>query len=363
MGLCCCKTNPNKDDSNKNAEVLRTIKGTKNEGFNKDMSDSNNARTASVPNYDDSGEAIASGANDIVVVKQTDGSFQATTLDVKVGKMTNFSTMVHSREGRKVKIQVNNLFVLENTVIEIGDSGSAFIMRPDRSINFTSKEIEDMNLKEGMNEAAVVVEDLSLKIPFAIYLLNQNNRLVFTDVDGTITTADVKGFIGGVMGFDVHHDGAVELFEKVDKNGYTMIYLSARPMGAFNEDTRQYLFETLRPNDKGFNLPIAPLLLSNVLLLEGAMEAADPSDTKAATIRSIVDMFDLKEHVVSAGYGNQDSDAKAYVKSGIEERKVFIVNNTSSMVNYGTGEETSYREHVHNIDSMYPRLRTGITDL
>ena len=176
------------------------------------MSDSNNARAASVPNYDDSGEAIASGANDIVVVKQTDGSFQATTLDVKVGKMTNFSTMVHSREGRKVKIQVNNLFVLENTVIEIGDSGSAFIMRPERSINFTSKEIEDMNLKDGMNEAAFVVEDLSLKIPFAIYLLNQNNRLVFTDVDGTITTADVKGFIGGVMGFDVHHDGAVEYF-------------------------------------------------------------------------------------------------------------------------------------------------------
>ena len=327
------------------------------------MSVPNNPRAASVPNYDDSGEAIASGANDIIVVKQTDGSFQATAFDVKVGKMTNFSTMTHSREGRKAKIQVNNLFVLDDTVIEIGDSGSVFIMRPERTIKFTSKELEDMNLKDGMNEAAFVVEDLNLKIPFAIYLLNQGNRLVFTDVDGTITTSDVKGFIGGTFGFDSHHQGAVALFEKVDKNGYTMIYLSARPMGAFNEDTRQYLFETLRPNDNGFYLPIAPLLLSNVLLLEGAMEAADPSETKAATIKSIVDMFDLKEHVVSAGYGNQDSDAKAYVNSGIEERKVFIVNSSSKMVNYGTGEETSYKEHVKNVDSMYPKLRTGITDL
>ena len=35
MGLCCCKTNPNKSDSNKNTEVLRKIKGLNNEGFNK----------------------------------------------------------------------------------------------------------------------------------------------------------------------------------------------------------------------------------------------------------------------------------------------------------------------------------------
>ena len=35
MGLCCCKTNPNKADSSKNEEVLRKIKGSNNEGFNK----------------------------------------------------------------------------------------------------------------------------------------------------------------------------------------------------------------------------------------------------------------------------------------------------------------------------------------
>ena len=33
MGLCCCKTNPNKADSTKNDKVLRTIKGSNNEGF------------------------------------------------------------------------------------------------------------------------------------------------------------------------------------------------------------------------------------------------------------------------------------------------------------------------------------------
>lgn len=35
MGLCCCKTNSNKADSTKNEKVLRAIKGSNNEGFNK----------------------------------------------------------------------------------------------------------------------------------------------------------------------------------------------------------------------------------------------------------------------------------------------------------------------------------------
>ena len=65
-----------------------------------------NGREANKPGFDDSGEALASGANDIVVVKQTDGTFQATTLQVKVGKMTNFSTLFHSREGRLSLIHI-----------------------------------------------------------------------------------------------------------------------------------------------------------------------------------------------------------------------------------------------------------------
>ena len=321
------------------------------------------ARTAK--SNDDSGEALASGANDIVVVKQSDGSFQATTLQVKIGKMTNFSTLFNSREGRRAKLQVNNILVIPDTTIEIGDSGDVFIARPEPSFAFNSKELEDMKLNDGLNEAILVVEELNIRIPFSIHLLNQGSRLVFTDVDGTITKADVKGFIGGELGFDAHHEGAVELFDKVGSNGYTLIYLSARPM-AFNEETREYLFEQLRPNDKGFSLPISPLFVSNKRMVEGIMEAADPSATKTFAIRSIVDMFDLKEHVVSAGYGNQDSDAQAYVNSGIEARKVFMVDKKSRMVNYGTGDETSYKAQVENVDNMYPKinpLRTGITAL
>ena len=179
---------------------------------------------------DDSAEALSSGANDIVAVKQADGSFQSTALEVKVGKTTNWKTMFRSREGKKAKIKVNDTFVLENTELEIVDSGDVFIMRPDQSTKFTSKELKDMNLKNGRNEAVLIVKDLDIEIPFAIYLLNQKDRLVITDVDGTITTSNTIGYICGSFGYDVHHDGAVELFEKFNTLGYIMIYLSARPL-------------------------------------------------------------------------------------------------------------------------------------
>ena len=273
--------------------------------------------------------------------------------------------MLNSREGKKAKIKVNNIYVLENTTLEIVDSGDVCIMRPDpspmfTSKEFTSKELKDMNLNNGRNEAALIVEDLGIEIPFAIYLLNQTNSLVITDVDGTITKSDTNHLIShGIvidlsMGYDVYHDGVVELFDKVNKRGYTLIYLSKRPVGENDEKTRDYLFKTLRPNDKGFCLPKSPLILSNVVLLQSIKDAKDPSERKAAIVSSIINMFDRKENVVIAAYGNHHSDANAYEESGIDETRIFMVDETGKMTNYGTGEETSYKYHVQHINTMFP---------
>ena len=72
--------------------------------------------------------------------------------------------------------------------------------------------------------------------------MDQDDKLVVTDVDGTITETDVRGRIFPEFGFKVNHDGVVKLFDNVVRNGYTMIYLTARSM-AEDTDTREYLFE------------------------------------------------------------------------------------------------------------------------
>ncbi len=105
------------------------------------------------------------------------------------------------------------------------------------------------------------VPSLSVEIPFLVYLLNQEDRLVFTDVDGTITEEDVTGRVFPAFGIKVrrsrsfkkqigctspfhqaNHDGVVKLYDEIVRNGYVMIYLTGRSMGE-DSGLREYLFE------------------------------------------------------------------------------------------------------------------------
>ena len=53
--------------------------------------------------------ALNSGANDVIVVTQVDGSFKFTHISVQVGKFHNFWSTVWSREGTEMKIYVNDI--------------------------------------------------------------------------------------------------------------------------------------------------------------------------------------------------------------------------------------------------------------
>ena len=51
------------------------------------------------------------GANDIIVVKQTDESLCATPLHVRVGKFDSFKTFFYSREGKIAHVSVNDVAI------------------------------------------------------------------------------------------------------------------------------------------------------------------------------------------------------------------------------------------------------------
>ena len=138
-------------------------------------------------------------------------------------------------------------------------------------------------------------------------------RLIFTDIDGTITRSDVKGFLGGslenylpsVKGLrfssDVHHDNVVKFFHRVANNGYIVIYLTARPID-FDSQTRKYLFNSLQNRDGGYSLPESALFSGAKVDVENcASESSvsyNPTIVKSTTIKSIIDLFDLKEKVL-----------------------------------------------------------------
>ena len=61
-----------------------------------------------------------------------------------------------------------------------------------------------------------------------IFLWSHENRIVISDIDGTITKSDILGQILPAMGQDWSQTGVTGLFRKIEHNGYNFIYLSAR---------------------------------------------------------------------------------------------------------------------------------------
>ena len=92
----------------------------------------------------------------------------------------------------------------------------------------------------------------------------------------------------------------VKFLNKAANNGYTIIYLTARPID-FDSQTRKYLFNSLQNRDGGYSLPESALFSGAKVDVEqcGLNESVsyNPSIVKSTTIRAIINLFDLREKV------------------------------------------------------------------
>ena len=64
-----------------------------------------------------------------------------------------------------------------------------------------------------------------------IFLWDSCDKLVISDIDGTITKSDVLGHVLPAIGRDWSQQGVTGLFNKIRRNGYRFVYLSARAIG------------------------------------------------------------------------------------------------------------------------------------
>ena len=64
-----------------------------------------------------------------------------------------------------------------------------------------------------------------------IFLWNYYDRIVISDIDGTITRSDVFGQLLPLVGKDWSQSGVTGLFTNIERNGYRFMYLSARAIG------------------------------------------------------------------------------------------------------------------------------------
>jgi len=299
-------------------------------------------------------EALRHGANDVVVVKRSDGSFVSTKWEGQFGKM---HSIFQSREGKVVHIFVNN--VPARPRMQIADAGN--ILFEGSSENYmTSRDLTELNLKPGKNTGKYIAHELEEEIDFNVFLYTDQDKLVITDIDGTITESDIQGHVLPRLGITAEHDKVVELFDRIEKRGYHLIYLTAR---SFSQDleTKDYLFQMLQQR-KGYSLPQGSVLFSPSTFIDSLLTeviVGNPEVQKTKTILDVWNAFNSpnKAHIMDtivAAYGNKESDVKAYLTAGIDASKIYIVNPEGELVTIGNGEVSSYAEQVKKINQMYP---------
>ncbi len=63
-----------------------------------------------------------------------------------------------------------------------------------------------------------------------IYLYADNDKLIVSDVDGTVTKNDIGGHIHNFISKEYLHAGYADLVKKLDKNGYKVVWLTMRAL-------------------------------------------------------------------------------------------------------------------------------------
>lgn len=97
-----------------------------------------------------------------------------------------------------------------------------------------------------------------IKSRIFFYTFKQHQRIIVSDVDGTITRSDVFGHILPFYNNSWTHANIAQLFTKLYERKYIIIYLTARNIGQAKR-TQTYL-ESIRQGK--WRMPVGPLITS-----------------------------------------------------------------------------------------------------
>ncbi|XP_063702391.1 phosphatidate phosphatase LPIN3 isoform X2 [Culicoides brevitarsis] len=229
-----------------------------------------------------------------------------------------------------------------------------------KSLRLTSKQIEKLNLKSGQNEVVFSVTTAyqgTSRCKCYLFKWKYNDKVVISDIDGTITRSDVLGHILPMVGKDWAQFGVAQLFSKIEQNGYKLLYLSARAIGQ-SRATREYLRSIRQGNVK---LPDGPLLLNPTSLISAFHREVierKPEQFKIACLSDIQALFPDKNPFY-AGYGNRINDVWAYRAVGIPIMRIFTINTKGELKHELTQTfQSSYCGMAYIVDQLFPPLHS-----
>ena len=283
-------------------------------------------------------------------------------LKTKVGGLSgNHSSggSKHSNSADKNNNNNNN-----NNGKEKKEAKAAKPPRKRRNTRLTSDELKMLDLKPGLNTVTYSYKSRvfgTQTLECNLFLWDSEDKVVVSDIDGTITKSDVLGHIYTMVGKDYAHPGIASLYRKIVRNGYKILFVTSRAISQSNS-TRAYL-RTLTQN--GETLPIGPVMcapdpISTALYRE--VVARKPEVFKIRCLTRVRRLFDLdiNKTRMFAGFGNRSSDALAYKTCGIELDKIYTIDPKSRLRSEKTGETFEIQHLMDKVDQAFPRIEGRI---
>uniref|UniRef100_A0A8C9VE04 phosphatidate phosphatase n=1 Tax=Scleropages formosus TaxID=113540 RepID=A0A8C9VE04_SCLFO len=231
-----------------------------------------------------------------------------------------------------------------------------------KTLRLTSEQLMSLQLKEGPNDVVFSVTTQyqgTCRCEGTIYLWSWDDKIVISDIDGTITRSDTLGHILPTLGKDWTHQGIARLYHKVSQNGYKFLYCSARAIG-MADMTRGYLHWV---NERGTMLPLGPVLLSPSSLfsaLHREVIEKKPEKFKIECLTDIKNLFHPNTEPFYAAFGNRPTDVYSYKEVGVPLNRIFTVNPKGELVQeHAKTNISSYVRLSEVVDHVFPLLRRG----
>lgn len=243
-----------------------------------------------------------------------------------------------------------------------------------RTLIPTSDDLKSLNLKPGPNpvtfvirhhhEGSVEVKE-ELLLTSVIYLWNLNDKIVISDIDGTITRSDVFGQILPVLGQDWSQEGVAHLFTNIANNGYRILYLTARAIGqaSLTKGFLQSVVQEYVGSDgvtKQMRLPDGPVFMSPDRILQSLNREVilrTPHEFKVGCLKAISDTFGPDGNPYYAGFGNRETDAVSYRAVGVNDARIFIINHFGEICTAsGSLQQFTYNKLNEIVDEAFPPI-------
>lgn len=224
-----------------------------------------------------------------------------------------------------------------------------------REVFLPESYLKKMCLSPGANKSVYRLSGTPIILTCTVFLWESTDKIVISDIDGTITKSDLMGYIYNAIGKDWTHKGVAALYNRITDNGYKMVYISSRPIGHIGL-TKAYLDRVEQDKKR---LPKGPVILFPGPLMSAVYREIvfGPEEFKISTISDIKSLLSHGE--IFSGFGNKESDYIAYDLCDINTHRIFIVSTTGEVVTGKKGlVRLTHKTLLEMCDGIFPPITT-----